>query len=198
MSPSPERPAAGSPSRGQHRRTGKAGSAVFAWEDAGVMRRRLCLGACAALLAGCGFELRRAPEFKFQSIALAGFAPRSPLAAEIARRIDASPTTRLMEASSQAQVVLQALADERQRVVVATTAAAQVREVQLRVRLVFRLRTSAGRELMAPSELLLTRDISYSESIALAKEQEEALLFRAMESDIADQVMRRLAALPPL
>lgn len=160
------------------------------------MRRRLWLGAAAAGLAGCGFALRRAPEFKFQSIALAGFAPRSPLAAEIARRIEASPTTRLMEATSQAQVVLQALADERQRVVVATTAAAQVREVQLRVRLVFRLRTSAGRELMAPSELLLTRDISYSESIALAKEQEEALLFRAMESDIADQVMRRLAALP--
>ena len=60
------------------------------------------------------------------------------------------------------------------------------------------LRTSGGTPLMAPSELLLTRDIGYSESVALAKEREEALLFRAMESDIADQVMRRLAALPPV
>ena len=159
------------------------------------MRRRLWLGAVAAALAGCGFELRRAPEFRFRSIALTGFAPRSPLAAEISRRIEASPTTQLVEATSQAQVVLQALADERHRVVVATTAAAQVREIQLRVRLVFSLRTSGGTPLMAPSELLLTRDIGYSESVALAKEQEEALLFRAMESDIADQVMRRLAAL---
>ena len=66
------------------------------------------------------------------------------------------------------------------------------------MRLVFTLRTSGGTPLMAPSELLLTRDIGYSESVALAKEQEETLLFRAMESDIADQVMRRLAALPPL
>jgi len=161
------------------------------------MQRRTWLAACASLLAGCGFELRRAPEFGFDTIALTGFAPRSPLAAEITRRIEASPTTRLTQAPSQAQVVLRALADERQQVVVATTAAAQVREVQLRVRLVYSVATSGGTELAAPDELLLTRDISYSESIALAKRHEEALLFRAMDSDIADQVMRRLAALRP-
>jgi LPS-assembly lipoprotein len=90
--------------------------------------------------------------------------------------------------------VLQALTDKRERVVVASTAAGQVRELQLRVRFRFRLFTPTGRELLPPAELLLTRDMSYSETVALAKEQEQAQLYRAMDEDITTQVLRRLAA----
>ena len=77
---------------------------------------------------------------------------------------------------------------------VASTAAGQVRELQLRVRLGFRLSTPKGKLLIEPTELLLERDLSYSESAALAKEQEETQLFRAMQSDIVQQVLRRLSA----
>jgi LPS-assembly lipoprotein len=77
---------------------------------------------------------------------------------------------------------------------VASTAAGQVRELQLRARLNFRLRTPQGRELIPATEILLSRDISYSETAALAKEQEEDFLFRAMQGDIVDQVLRRLAS----
>ena len=95
-------------------------------------------------------------------------------------------------------MVLEALADARERSVVASTAAGQVRELQLRARLNFRLRTPAGKELIPATEILLSRDMSYSETVALAKEQEEAQLFRAMQSDIVAQVMRRLAAVQSL
>jgi len=159
-----------------------------------VVRRRLLAAAGAVALAGCGFELRRAPRLAFGTIAFAGFAPRSPLAEELRLHVDATPTTRVVDTPAQAQVVLEALSDARERSVVASTAAGQVREIQLRTRLRFRLRTAAGRELIAPTELVLGRDISYSESLALAKEQEEALLYRTMQSDIVAQVMRRLAA----
>jgi LPS-assembly lipoprotein len=160
------------------------------------MRRRAALAGTAGLiaLAGCGFELRRAPELRFASIALAGFRPASPLADELRRSIAATPTTRVVEAVSQAQVVLEAATDARERSVVASTAAGQVREIQLRTRFAFALHTPAGKQLIAPTELLLSRDMSYNESAALAKEQEEAQLFRAMQSDIVAQVMRRLAA----
>jgi LPS-assembly lipoprotein len=70
--------------------------------------------------------------------------------------------------------------------------------VQVRARLNFRLRTPAGKVLIAPTEIALSRDMSYSESVALAKEQEEALLYRAMQTDIVSQVMRRLAAVTSL
>jgi LPS-assembly lipoprotein len=157
-------------------------------------QRRGLLAVAAAALAGCGFELRRAPELRFRSIALSGFRVNSPLAAELRMNINASQTTQVVEAVSQAQVVLEAVTDTRERSVVATTADAQVRELQLRTRFAFRLRTVAGRELIPATELLLSRDLSYSEGAALAKEQEEVVLYRSMQSDIVAQVMRRLAA----
>jgi LPS-assembly lipoprotein len=57
----------------------------------------------------------------------------------------------------------------------------------------YQLRTPSGVVLQPPAELLLVRDMSYNESQALAKEQEEAQLYRVMQSDIVAQVMRRLA-----
>jgi LPS-assembly lipoprotein len=155
-------------------------------------RRTLLLGA-AALLAGCGFELRRAPPMPFQTIALEGFPPRSPLADELKRQLGAS--ARVVEAPAQAQVVLRAISDERTKSVVASTSAAQVREFQLKLRFNFSARTPGGKELIAPAELLLTRDLSYSETAALAKQQEETELYREMQSDVVLQVLRRLAAI---
>ncbi|HEY2925728.1 LPS assembly lipoprotein LptE [Piscinibacter sp.] len=163
-----------------------------------LLSRRLLLAAGAAALAGCGFELRRAPELRFRTIQLIGFKPHSPLAEELRRHIDSSQTTLVVESAAQAQVQLEALADARERSVVASTAAGQVRELQLRARLNFRVRTPSGKELIPATEILLSRDMSYSETVALAKEQEEALLFRAMQNDIVAQVMRRLAALQAL
>lgn len=159
-------------------------------------RRLLLVGAVLPAIGACGFQLRRAPELRFHTLALADFAPRSELAAELRLQL-AQTSTRVVESADDAQVLLQALVDRRERSVVASTAAGQVREVQLRQRLRFRVRSREGRELLAPTELLLTRDMSTSETSVLAKEQEEALLFRAMTTDIAQQVLRRLAALQP-
>lgn len=167
--------------------------------------RRLALrsaaaGAALAALAaaGCGFELRRAPVLAFDGLLLRGFAPDSPIAAELRERIEATPTTRIVESPAQAQVVLEAQLERRDRGVVAATAAALVRDVLLRSRLTYLLRRPDGRVLAPPVELRLEREMSYSERDALAKEEEEAFLYRAMQADIVSQLMRRLAAVPPL
>lgn len=161
------------------------------------MRRRTLLAAATPVaLAACGFQLRQTPAMAFKSIALVGFAPRSPLGDQLRRALE--PSVRVIEQPARAEVVLEAMDDLRERIVVASTAAAQVRELQLRVRLRFRLSTPAGRSLIAPSELLQTRDMSTTETAALAKEQEEAQLFRVMEGDIVQQVLRRLAAVPEI
>jgi LPS-assembly lipoprotein len=147
----------------------------------------------APWLGGCGFALRRPPKLSFRSIALTGFPPRSPLAEELRRQI--SLQSRVVDDPSQAEVVLHALDDRRERIVVASTAAAQVRELQLRVRFDFRVQTPGGRELVPKVELLLRRDMTYSETAALAKEYEEAELFREMQDDVVMQVLRRLATI---
>ena len=159
------------------------------------MRRRLLLGAaCFVALAGCGFALKRAPELSFKTIQLAGFPARSLLAAELRSQLEASPTTRVVESPAEAQVILQALSEAREKVVVAQTSANQIREFELRLRFNFRVRNAVGKDLIADSEIVQRRSLTYTEAAALAKEQEEAFLFRAMQSDIVSQVLRRLAS----
>ena len=156
--------------------------------------RRSVVAALAGGLSACGFELKRAPEMHFKTVQLVGFAARSPMADELRMNINASTTTIVVDTAAQAQVVLEALTDAREKSVVASTAAGQVTEFQLRLRFRFRLRTVAGKELIPPAEILQSRDMSYTETQALGKEIEEANLFRSMQTDIVSQVMRRLAS----
>jgi LPS-assembly lipoprotein len=155
--------------------------------------RRSWLLAAGAATAGCGFELRQPAKVGFRSIALTGFARRSPLADELKRVLQQQ--VQVLEAADRAEVVLQALDDVREKSVVGSTAAAQVRELQLRLKFNFRVGTPGGRELIPRAELLVSRDMSYSETQALAKEQEESDLYREMQSDVVAQVLRRLASL---
>lgn len=164
---------------------------------ASISRRTVIATLGAGLLTACGFELRRPPVLPFDRLALLGFKPDSPLGLELRRQLALSANTRVIDNAAQADAVFEAHRDLREKVVAASTAAGQVRELQLRVRLEFSLRSVAGKELIPRTELLLKRDMNYSERDALAKEQEEALLFRAMQTDVVSQVMSRLAAARP-
>lgn len=158
-----------------------------------VRRQLLVAGGAVALLSGCGFAIKRAPSLTFRSIALTGFAPRSPLAEELKQTL--ARQVRVAASPDQVDVVLQALADARERSVVAQTAAAQVRELQLRVKLQYQAHTPGGRELLPSSLLLLARDLSFNETQALAKAQEEAELYREMQTDVVMQVLQRLSSI---
>ena len=50
---------------------------------------------------------------------------------------------------------------------------------------------------MPTSEILLTRDMSYNDEQVLAKEAEEVLLYREMQGDMVQQILRRLVAAKP-
>ena len=103
-------------------------------------------------------------------------------------------TVTVADTPTAADVVLDVLGETRQTVVVGLSAVGQVTEFELRMRFRFRLRTRQGREVIPDAEIALSRDISFTESAALAKEAEEQLLFRDMQADIVLQTMRRLAA----
>lgn len=165
-----------------------------------MLKRRHWLALSTVLaLPGCGFALRGAPKFAFESLRVQG-SDGTPVARELQQvlsdagvrvfnsRLPASPE------GETGQVVLTVITDQRERSVVGQTAAGQVRELQLRTRFRFRLATAQGAQLLDETELLLERDISYTETAALAKEAEEALQYRDMQRDITQQVMRRLAA----
>lgn len=166
------------------------------------MQRRTfaLLGPAALLLAGCGFALRKAPSYAFGSIYLQ-LPEASSLGPLLSRELRFNPELRVLTAAAQrasADVILDVGSEQREKVVAGLNAAGQVREFVLRLRLRFRLITPAGRELIPETELLLQREIGFAETAALAKEEEEALLFRDMRHDMVQQLMRRLAAVTSL
>ncbi|MDO9167048.1 MAG: LPS assembly lipoprotein LptE [Rhodoferax sp.] len=145
-------------------------------------------------LAGCGFKLRGSQNFAFSSIAVMPH-PGGAVAIELRRSFGGA--VRVLapdEPLDQAQIVIDILQEQREKTVVGVNSSGQVREFQLRIRVRFRVRTPQGKELVPDSEILQQRDISFNESAVLAKEAEEALLYRDMQTDIVQQLMRRLAA----
>ena len=145
-------------------------------------------------VAGCGFKLRGSQNYGFERIAVLPN-PGGPLLTELRRSLANSVTVLAAGAPlSQAQVVLDLLQEQREKIVVGVNASGQVREFQLRLRVRFKLRTPQGQELIGPIEISQQRDISFNESAVLAKEAEEGLMYRDMQSDIVQQLLRRLAA----
>lgn len=153
----------------------------------------LAVASVSLALAGCGFELRKAPEFQFKTIAVP---TNSALSNYLRRNLRGAGTVEVLPAdrAEEAEVVLDILGENRENVVISTNAAGQVRELQLRLTVRFRLRGKNGKELLPPTAITQTRDITYNETAALAKEGETELLFRDMQSDIAQQIVRRLSA----
>jgi len=97
---------------------------------------------------------------------------------------------------AEAQAIFELTSEERGKSILSFDTTGQVREFQLRYRLSFRVRDAHGRDYLPQSEIRATRDVSYSSTQVLAKESEEQLLFRDMQSDMVQQILRRLAAAP--
>ncbi|HVZ42248.1 MAG TPA: LPS assembly lipoprotein LptE [Ramlibacter sp.] len=167
---------------------------------AGAVALALALALAMSLaLGGCGFQLRQAPHFAFGTIVVQA-APASTIAQELRRDMQSSGQVQVLSEAqlAKADVILEIATELRQKVVVGLNASGQVREFTLRSRLHFKLRTPSGKELIPDTELIQERDISFNESAVLSKEQEENLLYRDMQSDLVQQLMRRLAAVKTL
>ncbi|MFZ4481105.1 MAG: LPS assembly lipoprotein LptE [Rhodoferax sp.] len=160
-----------------------------------ILMSRLGIGSLAALaLAGCGFKLRGGQVLAFSSIAVLPN-PGGPLATELRRSFGGAVRVLAAEEPlTQAMVVIDILQDQREKIVVGVNSSGQVREFQLRIRLRFKVRTPQGQDLIPETEIVQQRDITFNESAVLAKEAEEVLLYRDMQTDIVQQLMRRLAA----
>jgi len=151
--------------------------------------------ATAALLAACGFHLRGQAQLPFETLYIPGV---NPLVVELKRNVAAASKTRLVENPDNAQAVLGFTQELREKIILSFNTAGRVSEYQLRYRVGFRVTDPKGAQVFLPtSEILLTRDVSYSDAQVLAKETEEALLYRDMQSDMVQQILRRLVAAKP-
>jgi LPS-assembly lipoprotein len=164
-----------------------------------ALRTLVSVVLAAAVLAGCGFQLRGTNgqyNLPFQSIWLS-FPDTSPLGTELKRNLRAAETVRIEQDASRAQALFDVLSESRGKSILSLNSLGRVREYTLSYTLVFRVRDANNRELLAPTEITLRRNIAFDESQVLAKESEEALLYRDMQADLVQQILRRLAAIKP-
>ena len=159
------------------------------WAMRGVFVAGLVL-----LLSGCGFQLRGAYSLPYESIYLA--TGDSVIGAGLKRQIRVSGT-RIAESKDDASVTFVPSGELRDTVILSLSSGGRVREKRLRYRYAYRIVDAKGRDLVPPSYVELNRDVSYADSATLAKTQEEDLLWRDMENDLVQQLMRRLVTAKP-
>ncbi len=157
--------------------------------------RILAILVLGLLTAACGFQLRGQAKLPFETLYVA-IPETSPIGIDLRRNIVAGTNTRLVPTPAEAKAIFELVTEERSKAILSFDSAGQVREYQLRYRLAFRVRDGRGRDYLPRSEIRLTRDISYSSTQVLSKESEEQLLYREMQNDMVQQILRRLAAAP--
>ena len=148
----------------------------------------LCL-----LLAGCGFQPRGTATLPFDNLYVE--APRgSVFAAQLKRVIGTGSKTRLAARPEDADATLHVMNEFREKEILSLSAGGRVRELQLRYRVQYQVFDKKRTLIAEPGEIVLRRDFSFNDQEQLSKESEEALLYRDMQTDAVQQLVRRLQA----
>ena len=155
----------------------------------------LCI---AASLAACGFQLRGSNgsyTMPFHSLFLT-FPDTSPLGTELKRNLRAGDVV-IADKVGQAEAQFVLLGENRGKSILSLNSLGRVREYLLAYTVTFTVRDAKGVELLPSTEITLRRNMAFDETQVLAKESEETLLYRDMQADLVQQIMRRLAAVRP-
>jgi LPS-assembly lipoprotein len=153
--------------------------------------------AAAVTLSACGFHLRGSggrDALPFSTVYI-GFPDTSPLGTELKRYLRAGGDTTVVSDRKAAEAIVEPLAESREKIILTLNSQGRVREYSLLYKFRFRVVEANNKELLPPTEIMLRRDITFNESQVMAKEREEEMLYRDMQSDLVQQILRRLAAI---
>ena len=157
----------------------------------------------SSTLTACGFHLRGEGghyTLPFPSLYV-GLPESSPLAIDLKRNIRANGGTTVAANPKDADGVIEVLSDPektRSKSILSLNSNGRVREYLLAYTIVFRVLDRQGHELLPSTTISLNRPITFNETQLLAKEREEALLYKDMQTDLVQQMMRRIAAVKPV
>lgn len=152
---------------------------------------RLLISSLLLFVTACGFHLRGEAILPFSTIYVSG--PSGTNLTRSLTRVLASSKVKLVDRQEDAEVSLIILNDTREKTILSLSGAGRAQEYELRERVSFRIVTAKEPDLPA-SEIVTQRTISFNDAQVLAKESEESLLYRDMENDTVQQLLRRLQA----
>ncbi len=163
-------------------------------EACGVRREAIKLilaGLMAAALAGCGFQLRGAHAIPYRSIYLD--VHKDNAAGKQMANALRSQGIALAETAQDADAMLKLSQEKRSRTILSLSGGGRVREYRLNYSLTYSLSGKDGKEIYADATIQLTRDFTYDDNYYLAKTAEENFLYRDLQDDAVQQILRRLA-----
>ena len=153
------------------------------------------IAACALSigLVACGFHLRGEAHYTFATLFL-NPTPALPLTTELKRSLEGIGSAKLVASAAGAEAVLEVNSVEDSKQILSLTGAGKVAEYLLTKRVLFRVHDNDGKDWLPTAEVLVRRSYTYSDTEALAKEAQEQRLWREMQTDSVQQIVRRLQA----
>jgi LPS-assembly lipoprotein len=155
---------------------------------------RLVVGlALSGALVACGFHLRGEAHYAFETMFLSA-PPALPITIELKRSLAGIGSAKLVATAPDAQVVLDIVSVEDNKQILSLSGGGKVSEFLLIKRVLVRVHDNDGNDWLPTSEVLVRRSYTYSDTEALAKEAQEQRLWREMQTDAVQQIVRRLQA----
>ena len=99
--------------------------------------------------------------------------------------------------ADKADLVLEVVSEQTLKQILSLSGAGRVQEYQLFYKVSLRAYDNQQNDWLPAEEISLSRILEYDDSQVLAKEQEEALLYKDMSSDAVMQALRRLYRAKP-
>lgn len=161
-------------------------------EGGGLTSRVLIVALLLAMLPACGFRLRGTANLPHDNLYVSGPA-YSAFANDLKRAIRTGTNTRLADEAAKADATLFVLGENRAKVILTLTSQGTVREYQLRYAVSYRVAEKSGKEVVPPTEIAVVRSYVFNDQQVLAAEAEETALYRDMQQDAVQQLLRRLS-----
>jgi LPS-assembly lipoprotein len=155
------------------------------------MKRRHFLFALTLPLAGCGFQLRGAQRIPYRSVYIQATDRESAIVRQLEQALKDNQVV-LGTSAREAEAVLVLSQERKNRSILALSGGGRVREYRLNYAINYSLNDRDGKTIFPDSLIQLTRDFTYDDNLYLAKTAEEAFLYRDLEEDAIQQILRRL------
>ena len=121
----------------------------------------------------------------------------NPLTTELRRTMEGAPHLNLVDNATTAQIVLDVtnVADEKQ--VLSLSGGGRVREFLLIKRATIGAHDASGNDWLPTAHVEARRSYTFNEAEVLAREAQEQRLLKEMQTDVVQQIVRRLQAAKP-
>ncbi|MXS84370.1 hypothetical protein ABO04_00185 [Nitrosomonas sp. HPC101] len=160
-----------------------------------MMTLRILLSVLLILsLTACGFKLRgQISELPFKRIYVTAPAGMT-IGSDLERVISTHTQAQIVKKIEKSEAVIQIVYAIREKRILSLSEGGRVREFELIYRVAARLLDPHNTELAPLQEIRLTRILPYLDAQQLAKAAEEEMLYKDMQKDAVQQILRQITA----